>query len=175
MTKSNPTLSPTKVNLVVDSTIFVTFLIAMSPRFSGLSVHEWLGIAFAATLLTHLLLHWDWIVNVTKRIFNPTLQQKQRLNYALNLALFVDFVIISLSGIMISQVALPALGVRLQEGFAWRSIHSLTSNLALLLVGTHIALHWSWITKNITRYVIAPLGARGRKIEGFSSNTEAQS
>ena len=74
----------TRINLLVDGTIFIGFLVAMAPRFSGLAVHEWLGIAFAAAIVTHLLLHWDWIVSVTARIFNKALQQKQRINYALN-------------------------------------------------------------------------------------------
>ena len=36
------------VNLGVDLVIFLIFLVAGAPRFSGLPVHEWLGIAIGA-------------------------------------------------------------------------------------------------------------------------------
>jgi len=36
---------------------FLAFLVAMAPRFSGMAIHEWLGIAFGAAITTHLLLH----------------------------------------------------------------------------------------------------------------------
>ena len=55
-------LSPTKVNLIVDSIVFIAFLIVTAPHFTGIAIHEWLGIAFGAGITTHLLLHWQWIV-----------------------------------------------------------------------------------------------------------------
>ena len=57
-----------KTNLIVDSAIFLAFLVALAPRFSGLALHEWLGVAFGGAIVTHLLLHWQWIVEVTKRL-----------------------------------------------------------------------------------------------------------
>lgn len=41
------------VNFAVDTAIFVAFLVAMAPRFSGIAIHEWLSIAFAAAIVTH--------------------------------------------------------------------------------------------------------------------------
>ena len=72
-----------KVNLIVDSAIFTAFLVAMAPHFSGMAVHEWLGISFGAAIVTHLLLHWQWIVEVTKRFFGKVTAQS-RINYVLN-------------------------------------------------------------------------------------------
>ena len=54
-------------NLIVDTTIFTAFLFATDPRATGQSIHEWLGLALGAGIITHLLLHWKWIVNVMKR------------------------------------------------------------------------------------------------------------
>ena len=61
--------SRTKFNLMVDILIFGAFLAAGAPRFTGMAIHEWLGIAFGAAIVTHLLLHWQWLVQVTKRFF----------------------------------------------------------------------------------------------------------
>lgn len=98
-----------KVNLVVDIVIFLAFLIATAPHFTGIAIHEWLGLAFGAAIVTHLLLHWQWIVETTKRIFSK-LPGKTRLNYALNILLFIDVTLIAFTGIMISKSALPTRG-----------------------------------------------------------------
>src|SRR5512146_1732306 len=130
-----------KTNLIVDSAIFLAFLVAMAPRFSGLAVHEWLGIAFGASIIAHLLLHWQWIVEVTRRFFGKA-QWSARVNYILNALLFVDITLIIFSGLMISEVALPLIGIQLAQSFIWRGLHETSANLFLVLVGLHVALHW---------------------------------
>jgi hypothetical protein len=67
MKQTKKQLNQTKINLAVDSGIFFGFLIAEAPHFTGMAVHEWLGIAFGAGIITHLLLHWQWIVKAIKR------------------------------------------------------------------------------------------------------------
>lgn len=146
----------TKVNLLVDFSIFVAFLFAMEPHATGMAVHEWLGIAFGAAIVTHLLLHWQWIVETTKRIFSK-IAAIQRINYILNMLLFVDIVVVSFTGIMISRSALPALGISLSPGFLWRMLHTLSADASLALIGLHAALHWNWIVNAISRYVVKPI------------------
>ena len=148
-----------KVNLVVDIVIFLAFLIATAPHFTGIAIHEWLGLAFSAAIITHLLLHWQWIVETTKRIFSK-LSGKTRLNYALNILLFIDVTLIAFTGIMISKSALPTLGITLAGGMAWRSLHFLTSAAAVVLVGLHVAMHWQWIADAVRRYVVSSIAAR---------------
>ena len=58
-------LNKTKTNLLIDLTIFLVFLAAGEPAITGLPIHEWLSVAFIAALITHLVLHWDWIVSIT--------------------------------------------------------------------------------------------------------------
>ena len=144
-----------KTNLIVDSAIFVAFLVAMAPHFSGLAIHEWLGVAFGASIITHLLLHWQWIVEVTKRLFTKA-QWSARVNYILNALLFVDITLIIFSGLMISQVALPLIGIQLAQSGIWRGLHETTANLFLVLVGLHVALHWQWLANMVRRFVIEP-------------------
>jgi cytochrome b len=144
-----------KTDLLVDGSIFAAFLIAMDPRSSGIAVHEWLGIAFCAAIITHLLLHWRWIVSTTRRLFSRAAQQA-RLNYFLNTLLFIDITLVIFTGLMISRVALPSLGIYLGGGFVWRGLHSLTANLSLVLISAHVALHWRWIVETIKRYVFRP-------------------
>ncbi|HEU5103779.1 MAG TPA: DUF4405 domain-containing protein [Roseiflexaceae bacterium] len=148
-----------KTNMIVDIAIFVAFLVAMAPHFSGMAIHEWLGIAFGAAIITHLLLHWQWLVQVTKRFFGK-LQWSARINYVLNALLFVDITVIIYSGLLISEVALASLGLDLGQGGVWRGLRKTSANLFLPLVGLHVALHWHWIVNMFKRFVIAPLAPR---------------
>ncbi len=144
-----------KTDLLVDSGIFIAFLLAMDPRSSGIAVHEWLGIAFGAAIIAHLLLHWKWIISTTRRLFSRAVRQA-RLNYFLNTLLFIDITLVVFTGLMISRIALPSLGIYLGGSFLWRGLHSLTANLSLVLISVHVALHWRWIVETIKRYVFKP-------------------
>jgi hypothetical protein len=157
MENQSKTKTQTKTKLVIDVIIFVVFLIAMDPHSSGIAVHEWLTTAALAALVVHLLLSWDWIVQTTRRFVGKTSSQA-RVNYILNWLLFIDGTVIMLSGFMISESLLPALGMTLPRNFAWRSLHDLSSNLFLLLLGLHTALHWNWIVDAFKRYVFQPMG-----------------
>ncbi len=142
-----------RTKLLLDIVTFLAFLVTMDPHFSGLAIHEWLSIALAGTIVVHLLLNWEWIVNVTKRLFVKA-TNGARINYVLNWLLFLDGILIMLSGIMISEAALPAMGILLPLNFAWRRLHDMSANLALIIMGLHIAMHWNWIVTTLKRMFV---------------------
>lgn len=154
--------SQTRLKLWIDLAIFAAFLVTMEPHSSGLPIHEWLSLSMIAAILVHLLLSWDWIAQITRR-FLGRVAGVSRLNYLLNWLLFFDGILIMLSGILISEVALPALGIALPPGFAWRRLHDMSANFFLLLLGLHTALHWSWIVNSIKRYVVEPFSRLASK------------
>ena len=77
-------MNKAKVNYFVDILLAIVFLIVtitgilkfpgwfghlrLPWRFLSL-VHDWSGIIMAALVLVHLILHWNWIVSMTKAIF----------------------------------------------------------------------------------------------------------
>lgn len=146
----------TRVKLAIDLIIFIVFLIDMDPRSSGIAVHEWLATSALAALIVHLLLSWDWIVQISRR-FTSRVNLQTRINYILNWLLFIDGSVMMLSGLMISEAVLPSLGIVLPRNFAWRGLHDLTANLFLLLLGLHTALHWGWVVDTFKRYIFQPL------------------
>ena len=146
----------TKIKLVLDTIIFIAFLIAMEPRSSGIAIHEWLATSLIAVLVVHLLLSWDWITRITRR-FIGKINNQSRFNYILNWSLFIAGTVIMLSGFMISESLMPALGIQFPRNFAWRGIHELSTNLFILLLGLHTALHWSWVVETFKRYVFQPV------------------
>lgn len=153
---SKSALSQTKSKLWVDILIFFAFLIAMDPHSSGLPIHEWLTLSMLAAMIVHLLLNWDWIIQITSR-FLGKLGGLNRINYILNWLLFIDGTLIMISGIMISEVALPFMGIQLPQGFGWRILHDMSANLFLIMLGVHTALHWNWIVNTFNRYLVQPV------------------
>ena len=152
-------LSETIKNFWLDIVLVVAFVLDMNLQFTGLVIHEWLGIAFGAALVYHLLLHWQWLVTVTKRVFGR-LPNGQRLKYLVDLALFVNMVLLVFSGIWMSQEALGALGIPTSDNPIWRQIHQLTNSLSVWLVALHLALNWRWILSTMKRYLWQPLATR---------------
>jgi len=140
----------TTINLALDSAIFGAFLAATAPRLTGIAIHEWLGIAFGVAIMTHLLLHWQWIIEVARRFFGKV-TWTARVNYVLNTLLFIVMTIIIATGLMISEAALPLLGFQLPHDHIWSQIHRLASDAAVLLIGFHVALHWRWIVNSTRR------------------------
>ncbi|GIV90999.1 MAG: hypothetical protein KatS3mg055_3517 [Chloroflexus sp.] len=130
--------------------MFVAFLIATAPRFSGLAIHEWLSLALAVALITHILLHWQWIVTIGKRLFAKT-TWRSRLNYLLNTLLFLAFTITVATGVLISREALPLLGITMPRDRTLELLHRQASDLTMVILGLHIAIHWSWIVGMIRR------------------------
>lgn len=158
-----------KTNLVFDFTAFLSFLVLANPDMTGMTIHEWLGVAFLAALLTHLLFHWQWIVNVTANFFKK-LWHSSRLNYVVNLAFLVLMTGALFSGLMISESVLAFFGIHIEPNPVWSGLHHTTSDASIAVLGLHLALHWKWIVTNSTRYIVQPvLSLFRRQSEGLVS------
>jgi cytochrome b len=144
-----------KANLAIGFIIFALFLIGYEPPLTGNFLHEWLNLAFALAIPIHLALHWDWFVAVTRRLVRGT-PPGTRFNYILGMLLFIVFVMMILSGLMISRSALASFGYVAPQRSAWRELHSAFSNLWLFLIALHVALHWDWTARACRRYLGAP-------------------
>lgn len=145
-----------KTNFIFDSLIFLAFLVLANPALTGISIHEWLGVAFLAAVLTHLLFHWQWIVNVTARFFKQ-LWHSSRLNYVINLLFLVLMTGVLFSGLMISESVLAFLGISIARNPVWEGLHHTLSDASVLVLGLHLALHWKWIVNSLGRYLVQPL------------------
>ena len=136
----------TKFDLVFDMVLFGAFGIAYAEDFTGLSLHEWFGIAFGVALLFHFSLHWEWVVRTTKGLLATS--GRRRVIWLVNLALLGDLMLCIGSGILIT--GWRVFGVVLNGNPFWNNLHGTTAGVAIALVGIHIGLDWRWIT-NIFR------------------------
>ncbi len=142
----------TQMNLFLDFALIIAFLVVLQPSHTGLLIHEWLGLALGGATAVHMILHWQWIVAITQKLFGK-LPFKTRLYYVLDAALLAAFFVILISGVLLSEIALPIFNLR---GTTWQifgSLHEYVSYLALALLAVKLALHWKWITHAVKQYV----------------------
>jgi len=146
-----------KTNFLIDLLIFMAFLVSANPALTGNTIHEWLGLAFGAAILVHLLLHWNWLVDVLRRFFRNFFQ-RSRLQFVVDLLFFLAMTASGFSVLLISKAVLPFVGLQLDGGRTWVSLHRLASDAAVLLFGLHFALHWKWIVCTLRRFLFTPPG-----------------
>ena len=128
----------------LDTTLLIIFILLLSPRMTGLALHEVLGFIFFIPIIIHLLIAWPWIQAATRKFFK-TANRRTRFNFFLNSVLFILMITELVSGFIISQVVLPNLGINTINDRTWRSVHNLPLNFVVLFTGLHIAINWRWI------------------------------
>jgi hypothetical protein len=157
--KSNSSkMSANQINWVIDLVAFVMFFLIVAPQSTGIPVHEWLSVVFVGTFVVHVVAHWQWVVEISKR-FPKKLQGETRFNYIWNAFSFLVMITAIMSGLLISQAVLPTLGMPLIVDPFWVMLHDLSANLSLLLLAIHLAVHWQWIVNAFNRYVRKPSAA----------------
>jgi len=149
-------MNRTRINLFLDMALALAFVVEMEEHFIGLRLHELLGLVFGTALIVHIALHWQWIVSITKGFFRKLLHPS-RLNYGLNLMLFIDVLVTVVTGILISRTLGLNLGI---ENQMLERVHVLSAELSLLFVGLHVAIHWKWIATHAKKYLFGFVARR---------------
>ena len=135
-----------KTTFWLDVTLLVSVCALQTVRFTGLVLHEWLGLAMVGMVFAHLLFSWSWIASLSRRMF-AVQSARSRINYFLNLSLFAAVTAVIFSGILISQKAIPALtGMKAAPDMDWRwdILHNQFSQALIILSGLHLAINWDW-------------------------------
>jgi hypothetical protein len=165
-------LNKTKLNVFLDALMTVAFVVEMEEHFTGLRLHELLGLLFGIAFTIHILLHWSWVANLTRTFFQKLLHES-RFNYMLNVVLFADMAFVTVSGILISRTL--GLNLALGEDFrrALQTLHMVGSEVALIIVALHVAMHWKWIKVNAGRYLFGWLPQRRTRPQSQSQLLQA--
>jgi hypothetical protein len=145
---------------IVDAALFAVLVLVINVPLTGLTVHEWLGIVIGIGFIVHLVQHADWIAATGQRIFSKTSFQN-RLKYLLMVGLFAGFASIIVSGLLVSESALPLIGITPRGGSFWLWLHLASVGWVLWLTAIHVALGWRWIVSTTDRLVL-------RRLEGGS-------
>ena len=138
----------------LDVILLLSYAVLQEPgNATGFVWHEWFGLAFIPVFIIHIVLSWAWITTTWGRIgADPA--PRARINFLLNASLFVMMTVVVVTGLVISQYALPVLGVASHGNQRWEQLHNFTSSLITIVVALHLALNCSWIKRAVRRYLL---------------------
>lgn len=121
-------------------------------------VHTWAGVAMIGIALVHLVIHWPWVVHMSRQALRALagrgagLNPRGRWNLLLNLAVAVSFLLAALSAVYF----LFAPGGRgsmdpliLFPRSTWDLIHTWSGAALIAAAVVHFAIHWRWVV-NVT-------------------------
>ena len=149
------------IRIILDAAMAVLLILMYKKTAISLEFHEIGGLVVGGMFLFHNLLNRKWIVGISRRIFSRSLAPRVRVGYAVNVLLLICVVFIAVSGIMISKTLLTGISGNVARATLG---HYFFSAVALMLVGMHIGLHWSFIRTTfakrlrLPRIVARPLG-----------------
>ena len=140
-------MAKSKHNWMVDALLFIGFLLTFFLELTGLEGHQWLGVGIGILALYHLLIHWKWVLSVTRRFFGPTSGQS-RLYYFIDWSLMFSGTVIGVSGLLISTW----LNIDLANYLLWKNLHVYSSIAGLAVTLIKIGTHWRWIVKTASQH-----------------------
>ena len=133
-----------RARIWLDLVLFAALFVAYNPAWTGIAVHEWLCVVALVPLLFHVVINWNQTLQVLRRIAQR-LRAMPKVNLIVDAALFVAFVTVMLSGLLVSQAITRSLGVTIMPDSLWVSAHAWSADATILLLLVHFALHWRWI------------------------------
>ena len=137
-----------RMTFLLDIMLLVSVCMLESVGFTGLVIHEWLGLAIVVMVLAHLLFSWSWIATQSRRFFTRQ-TIRERINYLINFTLFLAVTAAVFSGVLISERAIPMLtGEKFSSRemyMRWSGPHQVSSHVILIFAGFHLAINWDWL------------------------------
>jgi hypothetical protein len=153
-------LNKQKYHWLIDAALFVGFLLSFWLDLTGVSLHQWLGIAIGVGAGYHLLTHWAWVKAVTGRFFKQTSHQA-RLYYVIDATVLIGLALMIATGLVISTW----LNLTLTNYSTWWTVHVMASLATLAAVVVKIGLHWRWIVSTARRYIFTTSVPRSSQVE----------
>ena len=126
-------------------------------------LHTWGGIAMIVAVVVHFILHWKWVVNMTKRLAQELtsrtsrMNSKARFNVIIDVVIGLSFLACAVSGLYFFVFPVAGAGwaatALVFSRATWDLIHTWSFVGLVLAAGIHIAIHWRWIVKVATNLI----------------------
>jgi len=119
-------------------------------------LHTWGGIVMIGIVLIHLVVHWPWVVSMSRKMWNEltrkswSMSKNGRVNLLINVIVAVSFMFTAISGVYFFFT--PERHNALDPMFlfsrtTWDLLHTWAGVTLMIAALVHIAIHWKWITK----------------------------
>jgi hypothetical protein len=126
--------------VLFDLVMLIILALVFCARTGGVAFHECLGVSIYLFFIIHLAYNYKWIVNVGKKLFDKNYGLRFKFMFTLNFLLLLTFIIVGLSGIMISRVIF-----NFEAPPIWRPLHAISASISIILLAVHIGLHGKMI------------------------------
>jgi hypothetical protein len=135
-----------RARLWLDLALFGALFLAYNPAWTHIAVHEWLSVIVIVPLLFHVIINWDQTLAILRR-FAVIVRATPKVNLVVDAALFVAGVTVMLSGLLVSQYVLRAVGISVTPTALWVTTHRWSADATMLLLLVHFGLHWRWVVR----------------------------
>jgi cytochrome b subunit of formate dehydrogenase len=141
-------------------------------------LHNWAGLVMVIIACIHLIIHWKWVVSMTRRIIFELrgkagkMSGKGKLNLGINTIVALSFLICGISGLYFFFIPGAAHDSSLSDPIwlftrtTWDLLHTWSGVVLISATILHFAIHWIWIKKvtlNLLRSISNPIGTRDVK------------
>lgn len=125
-------------------------------------LHTWSGLIMIIIALTHLVIHFSWVENMARRIWNELrgkcgcMQARGRWNLILNTIVAISFGLTSVSGVYFYFFPHGRSTIDPMFVFSrviWDQIHTWAGVIFISAAVIHFAIHWKWVAK-VTRKMV---------------------
>jgi len=126
-------------------------------------LHTWTGVAMIVIALVHLVIHWNWVTAMARRVWREWTGQcecmnaRGRFNLWVNFAIGLGFLLAAISGVYFLFAGGSHGGTNPDPMFlfsrtTWDVIHTWSGVEMILAALIHFAIHWRWVV-NVTRKI----------------------
>lgn len=95
-----------KRKIILDIVMGIIMICLMNLSFTGIKVHEILGIVVLFLFIFHKILNFKWIKSITINLFKKGIKTKTKIMYAVDIILLILVILNVITGILISTCIL---------------------------------------------------------------------
>lgn len=127
-----------KIKILIDIAMIIMLPVLMAYLLVGEKIHEWVGTVMFFLFISHHILNYYWLKNITKGRYDKI----RILRTIINACLMIIMLMLVISGVVMSKYVFVELPFGGGIGKV-RLIHLLASHWGLVLMSLHLGLHWS--------------------------------
>lgn len=136
-----------RIKIILDIVMGIIMICLMNLSFTGIELHEILGIIVLFLFLFHKILNFKWIKSITINLFKKGIKTKTKIMYVVDIMLLILVILNVVTGILISTHILTNIAANdIGTTSNWHHFFAYWLVIVLLI---HIGLHWEFIRNTI--------------------------